>query len=90
MADAWKEKFLQKWMAYLERDTFRISIQTRLIDPLLNHVLKRVFPYIILICVMFSLLLLSTLITLGVILFQTRAPVTIAREFLPAETLSLK
>jgi hypothetical protein len=44
-----------------------------MLDPILNHILKKIFPYIILICVMFALLLLAVLITLGVIVFQMRS-----------------
>ena len=34
--------------------------------------MKRVFPYIILTCVLFILLLLVVLLTLGIIIFQMR------------------
>lgn len=60
----------QKFMIYFEKESVRTSIQTKIIDPILSHIMKQVFPYILLICVMFVLLLFSVLITLGVILFQ--------------------
>jgi len=72
--DSWTEKMFQKCITYIETDTVQSALNTKLLNPILNHVLKRVFPYIVLICVMFVLLLLSVLITLGVILFQTRLP----------------
>jgi hypothetical protein len=62
----------QKWILFFERESVRRSVQERVIDPILSHILKQVFPYILLICVMFMLLLFSVLITLGVVLFQTR------------------
>ena len=86
--DPWKERLLQKWVDYLERDTVRISIQTKVIDPLLTHVLKRVFPYIVMICVMFSLLLVSTLITLGVILFQARSVTIVGGSHLKMDSIA--
>jgi hypothetical protein len=48
------------------------TIQEDIIDPLLNHIMKRVFPYIILTCVFFILLLIVVLLTLGIIVFQMR------------------
>ena len=70
---SWTEKLAEKWIQYFERESVQASVRKRVIDPILNHILKRVFPYIILICVMFVLLLLAVLITLGTILFQIRS-----------------
>jgi hypothetical protein len=72
--DSWTDKLLQKCITYIETESVQSTLNAKLINPILNHVLKRVFPYIVLICVMFVLLLLSVLITLGVILFQTKLP----------------
>jgi len=74
--DSWTDKMFQKCVAYIETDSVQTTLNTKLLNPILNHILKRVFPYIVLICVMFVLLLLSVLITLGVILFQTKLPVS--------------
>lgn len=69
---SWSAALAAKWIAYLERDSVRKSIQTKLVDPILQHILKQIFPYILLICIMFVLLLFSVLITLGVIIFSSR------------------
>ena len=69
----WTEKLAEKWIQYFERESVQKSVRSKIIDPILNHILKQVFPYIMLICVMFVLLLLAVLITLGTILFQFRA-----------------
>jgi len=53
----------------------RRSIQDKVVDPILKYILKQIFPYILLICVMFMLLLFSVLLTLGVIIFR---PVVLA------------
>jgi hypothetical protein len=68
----WADSMIQKWILYFERESIQRSIRDKVVDPILNHILKQVFPYILLICVMFVLLLFSVLITLGVILFQAR------------------
>ena len=71
--DKWSQNIIQKIMNYIEKNNIQLTIKSKLLDPILNHILKRIFPYIILICVMFALLLLAVLITLGVIIFQMRS-----------------
>ena len=62
-----------KVMDYIGRRQIRQRFEKDVIDPLLNHIMRRIFPYIILICVLFILLLLVVLLTLGIIVFQLRA-----------------
>lgn len=64
---------LGKMVDYIGKRQVRQKIEKELIDPLLNHIMRRIFPYIILICVLFILLLLVVLLTLGIIVFQLRA-----------------
>jgi len=61
-----------KFIEYITRKDIHQVIQAKLVDPILNHVLQRIFPYVILICVLFILLLLAVLLTLGIIIFQVR------------------
>jgi uncharacterized membrane protein len=68
----WAHSFLQKAIDYIRQEETRKQIQTSIIDPLLSHVMNRVFPYIILICVLFVLLLIVILVTLGIIVVQMR------------------
>ncbi len=67
------DTLIQKTIKYLDRSDLRIQLQDKIVDPILNHVLRRVFPYIILTCVFFVLLLLVVMLTLGIIIFQVRA-----------------
>jgi hypothetical protein len=67
-----KDIFLQKVFRYINRDETRKQIQVFLLDPMLNHLMERVFPYIVLTCVFFAVLLLLVVSTLVIILFQLR------------------
>ena len=67
-------KFYDKLIVYFGKEETQKKIKEIVLDPLLNHVMKRVFPYIILSCVLFILLLFAVLITLGVVVFNIRAP----------------
>lgn len=66
---------IQKAIEYITRDEIRNKLQQDVVDPLLDHIMKRVFPYIILTCVFFILLLIVVLLTLGIIVFQMRRSV---------------
>ena len=67
---SWSDSMTNKMMAFFEKEHIQMAIRNKVLDPIMNHILKRVFPYIILICVMFILLLVSVLMTLGVIIFK--------------------
>ncbi len=64
---------MSKIITFLGRQEIQGRLKKEVVDPILNHVMKQVFPYIILICVLFVLLLLVVLMTLGVIIFQLRS-----------------
>jgi hypothetical protein len=67
--------FVQRVIQYIGKEEIRQKLNDDVVDPLLNHVMKRVFPYIILTCVLFILLLLVVLLTLGIIIFHLRNPI---------------
>ncbi len=65
-------KLWQKLFLFINRDETRKQIQMFLVDPLLNHVMERILPYIVLSCVFLVLLLLLVMLTLGIVLFHFR------------------
>jgi hypothetical protein len=65
------EQLMEKSIMLLNRDETRKRLQIYLIDPLLNH-MERVFPYIVLTCVLFTLLLIVAMLTFGMLVIQTR------------------
>ena len=76
------EQLMEKSIHILNREDTRKKLQIYLIDPLLNHVIERVFPYIILICVLFALLLIVAMMTFGMLILQHR-PLLWAAATLP-------
>jgi hypothetical protein len=66
------EQLMEKSIHILNREDTRKKLQIYLIDPLLNHVLERIFPYIILICVLFTLLLIVAMMTFGILILEHR------------------
>jgi hypothetical protein len=67
-----REDFVTKLFLYINREETRQQFQNFVIDPLLNHVLERVFPYIVLTCVLFVVLIVVVMLTLGIVIFQLR------------------
>ena len=66
--------FFLKFVSYLAREDIQVKIKSSVVDPLVNHVMRQVFPYIILTSVLFILLLVVVLLTLGMIILQRRNP----------------
>ena len=66
------QKFIQKAFLMINNDESRKYIQIYLIDPLLNHILERIFPYIILTTVLFILLILCIVAILVYIYFNLK------------------
>ena len=56
----WVQKFIQKTKKAFENDENRKMMQVFLFDPVLNYVLERLFPYIMIICVLFVVLTVMT------------------------------
>jgi hypothetical protein len=52
----WIQKLIQKTKKAFESDETRKMMQVFLFDPVLNYVLERLFPYLLIACVMFVLL----------------------------------
>ena len=47
-------------------------IQVFLVDPILNHILERIFPYVLILCVLF--VVLTIMISLTLMIVFTRVP----------------
>ena len=63
---------LDRTIHFLQDPVNQKRIHNDCIDPLLRHILDRMFPYIILICIIFSIILLMSLSTVGLLIFQLR------------------
>lgn len=68
----WLKKWIQKLSQSIQTEENKKMMQIFLIDPILNHILERIFPYIVIMCVLF--VLLTIMITLTMVLVFTRLP----------------
>lgn len=68
----WIQQFLQKSLQHFQTDENKKWFQVFVLDPILNHVLERVFPYMLILTVLF--VILTVMITLTLILVFVRVP----------------
>lgn len=76
---------LEKVIMYLQKEDTLQKLHLFVVDPLLNHILERVFPYIVLTCVLFGLLLILAMCTFGAVVLQMRNASTAINVFRPPE-----
>lgn len=67
-----KSLLLEKVIMYLQKEETLQKLHLFVLDPLLNHILERVFPYIVLTCVLFGLLLILAMCTFAVVVLQMK------------------
>jgi hypothetical protein len=81
---------LDKTLQFFQESKNRERIQTHCIDPLMRHVLDRLFPYIILTCILFTLILLMSFASIWLLMIQLRAtPGTILSTALELSSTNL-
>ena len=68
----WLHKWIQKISQTIQTDENKKMLQVFIIDPVLNHIFERLFPYIVIMCVLF--VLLTIMIALILLLVFTRLP----------------
>ena len=66
------KSFIEKLMLNFNKEDTRRHFEELILDPILQHVLDKIFPYIILTCVLFILLLVVIVVTLAIMIFQIR------------------
>ena len=74
---------LDRAIQFFQEPSNREKIKSQCIDPFLRHILDRVFPYIILTCILFSLILLLSITSVGLLVFQLRNSIATA-SLIPA------
>jgi Flp pilus assembly protein TadB len=68
----WVTKWIQKMSQLIQKEENKKMIHVFLVDPILNHVLERIFPYILILCVLF--VVLTIMISLTLLLLFMRLP----------------
>jgi hypothetical protein len=72
----WMEKLIDKTIQMLQNDILKKKIQILILQPFLQYMIELIFPYVILVCVVFGLMILMMMSILIVLLYKV--PVTSA------------
>lgn len=64
------ERFLDKTIQILKNDTIKKKIELLIIQPFLQYSLDLIFPYVIIICVVFGILIISMISILCLLAFR--------------------
>lgn len=72
----WLHKWIQKLSQMFQTDENKKMIQVFIVDPILNHILERIFPYVLILCVLF--VVLTIMISLTLMIVFTRVPAAFA------------
>jgi len=67
---------LDRIIKVFQEPTTRERIQSQCIDPLIKYILNCMFPYIILICIIFCIILLLSFISVGLLILQLHPAIT--------------
>jgi hypothetical protein len=68
----WIHTWIQKLIQTVQTDENKKMVHVYLIDPILNHILERLFPYVLILCVLFVILTIMISVTLLIVF--TRIP----------------
>lgn len=66
----WLQSILQKCIQSIQTDENKKMMQVFLIDPILNYVLDRLFPYVLILCVLFVILTIMISMTLMLVFMR--------------------
>jgi hypothetical protein len=79
MTAAKKKDWLQRWIHKISQtvqtDENKKMLQVFIVDPLISYMMDRIFPYIVIMCVLF--VLLTGMIALTMVIVFTRLPVAL-------------
>ena len=66
------EKFIDKIIQMLQDDTLKKKIEIMILQPFIQYFIELVFPYIIIVCVIFGILILMLVSILCILILRLR------------------
>jgi len=66
----WVEQFVDKSIAMLQNDHLKKKIQIMLLQPFIQYFLELAFPYILIVCVVFAIMILLLMSAVGLLVYQ--------------------
>ena len=66
----WVEQFVDRTIAMLQNETLKKKIQIMVLEPFCQYFLELAFPYILLVCVIFAVIILLLISAVGLLVYQ--------------------
>lgn len=66
----WVEKFIDKTIQILQNDTLKKKIQILVLQPFIQYFIELIFPYVIIVCVVFGLMIILMISILAFLVFR--------------------
>jgi hypothetical protein len=73
MASQLVEQFLDKTIQMLKNDTIKKKIEIQILQPFTQYIIELIFPYVIIICVIFGVMIILLISTLGLLFYKVAA-----------------
>ena len=74
MATPLVEQLLDRTIQMLQNETLRKKIQLMILQPFLHWCIELVFPYVILLCVLFGVMIVLMISIVGLLVYSLRGP----------------
>jgi hypothetical protein len=66
----WLEKSIEKVIQGLQNDVVKKKIQLLILDPFLSYLIERLFPYLLVLVVVFAIFILISIVCMGIIIYN--------------------
>ena len=73
----WIESLVDKTIQMLQNETLKKKIQLLVLQPFLQYFLELIFPYVIMICVIFGLLIILLISIIALLVFRSASPAVV-------------
>ena len=77
------EKFLDKTIQMLQNENIKKKIEVLILQPFIQYLIELLFPYVIIICVVFGLLIIMLTSVLYLLIVQMGGVAQVAQVALP-------
>lgn len=74
----WVEGLIDKTIQMLQNDVLKKKIQLLILQPFLQYMIELIFPYVIIICVIFGLMIIMMISILGLLVYRMQIPASVA------------
>ena len=73
MSNSWIDSFIDKTIQMVQNDIVKKKIQLLILEPFIQYMIELTFPYVMIICVVFGLMIIMMASILALLVFRLNA-----------------